>query len=186
MELQIQDLVASIKKEGIDAAHAEAEQILARAKEEAAAIVAQAKEEAERTAAKTQSETELMKQSVLINAEHARRDAMLSFKTQVQAELKRLLTAETGKVLRGETLAKLIAAALGEEDPAKYSAEVSEVTEGLNAALAEELRAGLTIAPTPGVRAGFRLTARDGSGYFDCSDEELSAMLAPFFPEMSL
>ena len=186
MELQIQDLVSSIKKEGIDAARAEADQIIAQAREQAAAIVAQATDEAQRAQAKAQSEAELMKESVRINAEHARRDALLSFKAQVQAEFEKLLSAESGKALQGETLAKLITAALGEEDPAKYTAEVAEVTEGLKAALAKELRGGLTIAPTPGVRAGFRLSAKDGSGYFDCSDEEIAAMLAPFFPDMSL
>lgn len=186
MELQIQELVSSIKKEGIDAARAEAEQIIAQAKEQAATIVAQAKEEAQRTEAKAQSEAELMKQSVRINAEHAQRDAMLSFKTQVQAEFEKILAAEAGKALQGETLAKLIAAALSGEDPAGYTAEVAEVTEGLKTTLAKELRGGLTIQPTPGVRAGFRLAARDGSGYFDCSDEEITAMLAPFFPDMSL
>ena len=186
MELQIQELVSSIKKEGIDAARAEAEQIIAKAREEAAAIVAQAREEAQRTEAKAQSETELMKQSVRINAEHAQRDAVLSFKAQVQAEFEKILAAEAGKTLQGDTLAKLISAALSGEDPAGYTAEVAEVTEGLKTALAKEIRSGLTIQPTPGVRSGFRLNAKDGSGYFDCSDEEVTAMLAPFFPELSL
>ena len=39
MELQIQDLVTSIRKEGIDAANSEAESILAEAKKKAEAII---------------------------------------------------------------------------------------------------------------------------------------------------
>ena len=39
MELQIQDLVSSIRKDGIDAANAEAEAIITEAKKKAEAIV---------------------------------------------------------------------------------------------------------------------------------------------------
>ena len=46
MELQIQDLVSSIRKEGIEAANAEAESIIAEAKKKAESIVAGAKSEA--------------------------------------------------------------------------------------------------------------------------------------------
>ncbi len=46
MELQIQDLVSSIRKDGIDAANAEAEAIIAEAKKKADAIIADAKSEA--------------------------------------------------------------------------------------------------------------------------------------------
>ena len=47
MELQIQDLVSSIRKEGIEAANAEAESIIAEAKKKAESIVSSAKSEAQ-------------------------------------------------------------------------------------------------------------------------------------------
>ena len=37
------------------------------------------------------------------------------------------------------------------------------------------------VRPAKGVRAGFRLAAKDGSGYFDCSDDEIMQMLMPYF-----
>ena len=46
MELQIKDLVSSIRKEGVDAANAEAETIISEAKKKAETIVADAKAEA--------------------------------------------------------------------------------------------------------------------------------------------
>jgi V/A-type H+-transporting ATPase subunit E len=36
------------------------------------------------------------------------------------------------------------------------------------------------------VGAGFRLAAKDGSGYFDCSEQEIANMLTPFFRDMRL
>ena len=81
-----------------------------------------------------------------------------------------------------------IAAMLRElgEDPAAYAAEVSQVTDGIRAELARELEAGLEIRPSKKVGAGFRLAAKDGSGYFDCSQEEIARMLDPFFRDTRL
>lgn len=81
-------------------------------------------------------------------------------------------------------LAKLILAAVGGEDPARYAAEVKEVTGALKGALAEKIRGGLEIKANPNVRAGFRLAAKDGTGYFDCTDEAILQMLLPFFSDL--
>lgn len=186
MELQIQELVASIKKEGVDAARASAEQIIAEAKEQAAAIVAQAQAEAEQITAKAKGEIDVMKDGAKVSAEHAKRDAMLSFKDAVQAEFEKILAADVCRSVKGETLAKLIKAAMAEDDPADYAAEVAEVSEDLKTELAEEIKKGLEIRLSTGVRTGFRLAAKDGSGYFDCSDEEITEMLMPFFRELTL
>lgn len=186
MEMQIQELVSSIKKEGIDAARAEAESILAQAKERAAAIIADANAEAERIGTKARNEIDVMKEGARVSAEHAQRDAMRSFKDAVRCEFEKLLAADVNKVVKGETLAKLIRAALNEENPADYAAEVSETSEGLKGELAQEIQKGLEIRISSGVRSGFRLADKDGSGYFDCSDEEITKMLLPFFPELSI
>lgn len=186
MELQIQELVSSIKKEGIDAAKAESERIIAEAREQAASIVEKAREEAAQIEAKSKAEIEVLKSSAAVSAEHAQRDAMLSFKDAVQGEFEKLLAADTGKAVQGETLAKLIRAALNEENPADYAAEVAEISDGLKSELAEEVKKGLEIRISSGVRTGFRLAAKDGSGYFDCSDEEITKMLLPFFPKLSI
>ena len=51
-------------------------------------------------------------------------------------------------------------------------------------ALLEEMKNGLEIKPVKGISAGFRLASKDGSGYFDCSDDEIMQMLKPFFRNM--
>lgn len=186
MELQIQDLVSTIKKEGIEAAQAQADDILAKARAEAETIVAAAKNEAEATRTKAREEIELLRQSARQNAEHAQRDAVLSFRKEVQGEFEKLLRADIGKAVQGETLAKLIRAALTGEEPGEYAAEVAEVTQALQSELAQEVKSGLTLRVSPAVRSGFRLASKDGSGYFDCSDEEIAGMLAPFFSELSI
>lgn len=186
MELQIQDLVTSIRKEGIDAANAQAESIIAEAKKKAEAIVSDAKTEAANVKASAEKEIGIMKESASVSAEQAKRDAMLAFKKEVQAEYEKILKNDVNKALSGEALGKLIRAAVTGEDISKYSAEVAEVTDALKGELAQEIKDGLEIKPTKGVKAGFRLAAKDGSGYFDCSDAEIAEMIMPYFRNLDI
>ncbi len=185
MEMQIQDLVSAIKKDGVDAAKKEAEQIIAEAKSTADAIVSKAKEEAEAIVKKAERDIETMKESANTSVEHAKRDAILFFEKSVQTEFQKLLGADISRSVDEQTLVKLIVAAINGEDASSYIAEVAEVTEGLKGELAQKISAGLEIKASPNVRKGFRLAQKDGSGYFDCSDEELEKMLLPYFPEIT-
>ncbi len=185
MEIQIQDLVSAIKKDGIDAAEAKAGEIIENAKKTAESIVSKANEEANYILKKAENEIETMKDSATTSIEHAKRDAMLFLKKSIQTEFERLLEADISRLVKEETLAKLIIAALNGKDALNYTAEVAELTEGLKGELAGKIREGLSIKVNPDVRTGFRLAQNDGSGYFDCSDEELEEMLLSFFPEIT-
>lgn len=186
MELQIQDLVTSIRKEGVDAANAEADSIIAEARKKADAIISDAKAEAAAAKAGAEKEIGVMKESAAVSAEQAKRDAMLSFKTEVQKEYEKLLKNDIRKELSGAALGKLIRAALAGEDVAQYSAEVAAVSDELKAELADEVRNSLEIKPTRGVNAGFRLAAKDGSGYFDCTDDAIAEMMMPYFRNLEI
>ena len=181
MELQIQDLVSSIRKDGIDAANAEAEAIISEAKKKAEMIIADAKAEAKNIQENSEKEINILKERAALSAEQAKRDAMLAFKNEVQAEFEKILSAKIKNNLSDAALGKLIQAVVADEDVQNYSVEVAEVSDSLKAELAEEIKNGLEIKPTKSVRAGFRLAAKDGSGYFDCSDEEIMQMLMPYF-----
>jgi V/A-type H+-transporting ATPase subunit E len=185
MELQIQDLVSSIRKEGIDAAQAEAAAIIEEAKKKAESIVAQANAEAKSKKEATEREIGILKEGALASAEQAKRDAVLSFKEEIQEEFKKILSADIKKTLTADTLVKLIQAAVKGEDLSALRVEVAEVTDALKAKLAKEIKEGLEIKPTKNVQAGFRLAAKDGSGYFDCSDDEIMQMLMPYFRNLN-
>ena len=184
MELQIQNLVSSIRKEGIEAANKEAESIIAQAKKRAESIVEDAKAQAKQYKESSEKEISILRESAQISAEQARRDAALAFKEEIMKEFERILSADVKKELSGDGLGKLIRAALSGEDLAGYTAEVSEVSDMLKAELAQEIRGGLEIRPSKDVQQGFRLAAKDGSGYFDCSDEGIMEMLMPYFRDL--
>ena len=182
MELQIQDLVSSIKKDGIDSANQQAAAILADARKQADAIVAEAKSQADKLRDDAKAEIDVFKTS----AQQAKRDAVLAFRQEVQQEFEKILAADVGKALDQQTLARLIQAAVQGEDVSGYAVEVGQVTDGIRQQLAQELKNGLELRPSKKVGAGFRLAAKDGSGYFDCSDQEIAEMLMPFFRDMHL
>ena len=74
-------------------------------------------------------------------------------------------------------------AALQGEDASAYAAEVASVTDALKSELAGELKAGLELRLSKKVRTGFRLCAKDGSGYFDCSEQALAEMLLKMYAD---
>lgn len=184
MELQIQDLVSSIRKEGLDAANAEANGIIAEAKKKAEAILAEAKAEAKNEKESAEKEINILKESAAISAQQAKRDAMLAFKREVKAEFEKILANKVQGSLNDDALGKLIRAAVVGEDISQYAVEVANVTDLLKNELAKEIKDGLEIKPSKQIRAGFRLAAKDGSGYFDCSDEEIMQMLMPYFRDL--
>lgn len=186
MEMQIQDLVCAIKKDAVDAAQTEADGIIAEAKKSAASIISEARKEAELILKNAEKEISVLKESARTTVEYAKRDAMLFLRNSVQSEFGYLLEADISRTVNSETLARLIAAAINDDDPSNYTAEVAEITDGLKGELAEKIRSGLCLRANPNVRVGFRLSFKDGSGYFDCSDDELEKMLAPFFPELNI
>ena len=186
MELQIQDLVESIRKEGIEVANEQAERIISEAKKQAAEIVSEAKAAAQVEKDSAIREIDRLKDNAMVSIEQAKRDAMLAFKNEVKTAIEKLLSAEIRNTLSGDALAVLIQKTLVGEDVSQYAAEVQEVTDGLKAALAEEIKNGLEIRPVKGFSAGFRLAAKDGSGFFDCTDEAIMQMLMPFFRDPDL
>ena len=104
MELQIQDLVSSIRKEGVEAANAEAEAIIAEAKKKADSIVRGAQTEAQQYKDAAEKEINILKESAEVSADQAKRDAVLAFKTEIQNEIEKILSAGIGKELNGKAL----------------------------------------------------------------------------------
>jgi len=187
MELQIQDLVSSIRKEGVEAARAEADKIIAEAKKQADAIVAEAKAAAQKTVDDATKEINILRQSAQVSAQQARRDAMLSLKKDVQDNLGKLLKQDVAKAVSVDAeLSKLILAAIEGQDPSSLSVEVAKVSDGLKTQLAAQIKKGLVLKPVADLDAGFRVVAKDGSGFLDCSDDELASIVAHFMGDINI
>jgi len=187
MAQQIQDLVASIQKQGIDKANEEAAQIISEAQDKAAKIVSEGKRDAEKLVSDAQKEIELRDTSAQASLKQAARDVQLSLKKSLQAQLNVLLETKISKAFTGDHLVKLIQGVLSQDivDPSKAELQLSQKDfDALGQTLVKELgdavKKGLVIKPVKAVSVGFRLSDKDGSGYFDFGDEDVAQLMAPF------
>ena len=186
MELQIQDLVNTIKHDGIEEANKKANEILEQANSKAASIIASANDKAAAILSKANDEVEIIKANARVSIEQAQRDAVISFRKEIEKRVQDILTLEIRKTFDGSSLVSLIKAALSGENPEDYSVELENVSESLKSQLASEIRKGLELKVSRNVPYGFRLASKDGSNYFDCSDEEIAMMLKPFLGDFRI
>lgn len=186
MAQQIQELVASIRKDGIEVAQQEAKAIVDAAKKEAGAIVAKAKKERDDLLATAEREITTKQQSARSSLMQASRDVQISMKGALTAQLDRLLVAEVSKALSSKDVITLVTAVVqAAGDPQDKVLELNQksfdlLAETLRAQLASEIKKGLEIRPVKAIASGFKLVEKDGSSFFDFTDSETSALLKPY------
>lgn len=186
MAQQIQDLVASIRKDGIEVAQKEAAQIIADAKVQADEIIVQARKSASQLIEEAQKEMDVRDQSARASLQQAGRDVQLSLKKAIQAQLDNLLVEKLEKAFEGKDLISLITSVVGNiSDSADFEVQVSEkdfkkLADTLQSDLSQKIKKGLEIKAVPQVSNGFRIADKDGSGFYDFSAEETAALMAPF------
>ncbi len=186
MAQQIQDLVASIRKDGIEAAQKEAAQIIADAKQQADGLLREARKEAAALVENAQREMDTRDQSARSSLQQASRDVQLSLKKEILSQLDALLVKTVEKSFEGKDLISLIEKVVSMEgNAASKQVQLSEkdfsaLAAQLKTQLQKSLKEGLEIKPVASVSSGFRLAEKDGSGFYDFSAEETAALLKPF------
>lgn len=189
MAQQIQDLVASIRKDGIEAAQKEAAQIIADAKNQADELIAKAKKEASHLIDTAQKEMDTRDQSARSSLQQASRDVQLSLKKSIQKQLDQILVEKLEKAMSSKELVALVEVAIGQvEDVSKKQVQVNqkafeELAENLKVGLSDKIKKGLEIKAVNSVATGFRIAEKDGSGFYDFSAEETAQLLKPFLSE---
>ena len=186
MAQQIQDLVASIRKDGIEVAQKQAAQIIAEAKIQAEELVNQAKKEAAHMVEQAQREIETRDQSARSSLQQASRDVQLSLKKAILAQLEAVLVDDVEKAYASKDLVALVCAVVSSLSDVK-SKEVQlsqkqfgELAAALKSELKQRILEGLEIKAVPSVLTGFKISEKDGSGFYDFSAEETAQLLKPF------
>lgn len=186
MEQQIQDLVDSIRKEGLDEANRERDRIIAQAKGEADRIVKEARENAAKMIEDATKECELRQQSTKASLVQASRDVALSLKGEINDQLAKILSQQIAASFDKDLVAKIVAAAV-EAGLKDTTIEISgqdaqSIVASLSASLASKLKNGLALKVGTGYD-GARLVSNDGSGYIDLSAEEMAGLLKPYLSD---
>jgi V/A-type H+-transporting ATPase subunit E len=108
MDVQLQELIDKIKKDGVVTAEAEAAKIIEASEKKAEGIIADAQEKAAEIIKKAKAETERMEKASEEAIVQAGRNMLLSFKDSLIGELDGLIKAETEKAESKDVLVKLI------------------------------------------------------------------------------
>ncbi len=189
MEIQLQELIDQIKKEGVEAAEAQAEAILKAAKNEADKIISEANAQAEKIMLNAKNENERAVKSGEDAIRQAGRNLLISFRESITKELSALVDTKVASVYSSDALSELIVKAV-EAWTQKPDAEditvlldsdslnklEAEVKEGLKAKMLK----GITLKANNNIDGGFRISVNNGAVYYDYSKEAVTDMLSAY------
>lgn len=185
MEQQIQDLIASIRKDGIESATNESKKILEEARKEADLILKEAKAEKEKMIADAKKEIELERESSISSVKQAARDVTLTLKKSLEEKFQKILDEKVSKALDDETvIAEVLVSVLKGEFEDSEVVLPKEKIEGVRKILSEKLNGdlskGIEFKASSLPNSGVKVYAKDGSAYIDLSDEECTRLLYPY------
>lgn len=186
MDIQLKELIETIKKDGIASAEAKAAQIIADAEQDAERIRQKAQKEAEKLIQDAKREIERIEQASRDALVQAGRDLLLSLERRIVLLFEGLIKATTQEALEGEGMVQILTTLVGawvEKNTPDIEILLSpkdyqKLEKGLQSRLAKELKKGVVIKPNPSVEAGFRIGEKNGSAYYDFTVEGLAEILA--------
>jgi V/A-type H+-transporting ATPase subunit E len=188
MDVQLQELIDKIKTEGIKTAEQESARVLKEAQHKANDIIAQAHKRASGIIAKAKEEARRFEQTAKEAVQQAGRNTILSLRTRITEFFDAMIAEETKqaytpKVLE-ETIVSLIKAWKKEQIPnlkvLLSSSDLKKIEKQLKSRLAVELKKGVELKPFPELQAGFRIAMKDGSAYYNFTDQGISEILAEY------
>ena len=189
MEIQLQELIDQIKKDGVEAAETEADSIIETAKAKAEKIIADANAQADKILANAKSENERMVKSAEDAIRQAGRNLLISFRESVARELDVILNQNVTAVYSSENLAKIIINVVEgwAQKPDAENIDVILNSESLKtlediilAGIKEKMLGGVTLKANDNFDGGFRISVNSGSAYYDYSTDAVVDMLSNY------
>ncbi len=189
MEIQLQELIDQIKKDGVDAAETQAAAILEAAKAEAEKIISEAQAQADKIMADAKSENAKNVKSGEDALRQAGRNLLITFRESVTRELKAIVSDNVNTVYSSDAFAKLIINAVEgwslkpEADDISVilnSSDLAKLEDALLAELKVKMLGGVTLKANDNFDSGFRIAVNNGVVYYDYSAEAVTDMLANY------
>ena len=189
MEIQLQELIEQIKKDGVLAAEEEAKKIVSAANSEAEKIVSDAKAKAEKMIADAKAENEKTVKSAEDNMRQAARNLLISFRESVSKEVEVITGDAVKEIYSSDALAEIIINVIEGWAKAPEAENIAVILNGedlnklektLLAALKEKALKGITFKANDNFDGGFRIAVNNGTAYYDYSAEAVKEMLSNY------
>ncbi len=191
MEVHVQELIDSIRKDGVEAAEAEAKKMLEDAQQRADRMVKEAGQQAEKLVKDGEAAVARREKSAEAALDQAGRDLLLSVEKQLTGLIEGILSEKIASEMKGKTLEKMLVE-IARQDLSAIDSQI-EISKGSYESLSKELLGelkkklakGTDIKPVKHLDAGFRIAEKTGSGYVSFTPEDLAAMLSAYLsPEL--
>ena len=189
MEVQLQELIEQIKKDGVAVAETEAKDIVDAAKADAEKIIAEAQVQADKIIAEAKAETEKMTKSSEDAIRQAGRNLLISFRESVTRELKTIISENVNTIYSSDELAGLIINIIecwankpDAEDITVImnSQDINRFEDNILESLKEKMLNGITLKANDNFDGGFRIAVNNGTAYYDYSAEAVVDMLSNY------
>lgn len=189
MEIQLQELIDQIKKDGVEVAETEAKNIVESAKAEAEKILADAKVQADKILADAKAENERMVKSSEDAIRQAGRNLLISFRESVTRELNGIVGETVDSVYSADSLSQLVINVV-ESWANKPDVENIEVILNSNdvevlektafSSLKARISKGVTLKANDNFDGGFRVAVNNSGAYYDYSTEAVVDMMSNY------
>jgi V/A-type H+-transporting ATPase subunit E len=186
MDVQLKELIETIKVEGIKEADDKAQAVIREAEAKSREILEQARRESEGIVASARLEAQKLDQAGREALKQASRDLILKLEDQIKKFFNALLNSETAQAFSGKVLEDALLALVASFKPEDLAGKEIQLSPGdfknlessLRGRLADKLKSGLEIKPFAGVDAGFRIGEKDGAAYYNFTHQGLAEMLS--------
>lgn len=189
MDVQVQDLIDRIKKDGVKAAEANAQEITGAAQEKANAIVQDAQKKADDLLKNAKQEIARLEKASEDAIAQASRNVLLDFRASLTKQLDAFLQAQTARAFSNDLLKTLIPEVVKawQKDAGASGLEVllnekdcKALEAAAGGALKEQIAKGLELKNDKTIGAGFRVGVNNGAAFYDYSAEAVSQMFSAY------
>ncbi|MDR1095629.1 MAG: V-type ATP synthase subunit E [Spirochaetaceae bacterium] len=188
MDIQLQELIEKIKKDGVEAAQADAAKLRAGAEAEAAKIVDEAKKQAGNIVAQGEADRVRSEKAGVAAVEQASRNLVLAFKAEIQGLLDRIVkdavsssySADVVKEVLPDLIKTWAAKNTDSLDVILSGDDLKKLDDGFKSRLASQLKGGVDFKVGKSLDGGFHIAEKDGSAFYDFSAEAVAALLSAY------
>jgi len=188
MEIQVQELIDKIKKDGIKAASEEANKVRAEADTEARRLVENAKKEADEIIAHAKQDAQRSERAGIAALEQASRNLVLAFRDEIQALLNKIVADNVNAQYNEDVLKTALPDLLkswaqnSQGDLAVILPEndLNKLKGFFNDKLKDQLNKGVELKSNRKLTSGFHISNKQGSVYYDFSAEAVAQLLSSY------
>ncbi|MFP4010914.1 MAG: V-type ATP synthase subunit E [Spirochaetaceae bacterium] len=188
MDAQLNEIIETIKAEGVQTAEREAQEIKKKAEEEAQQTIRDAERRAGEIVENARAEARKLEAGGKEALTQAGRDLILNLQHRITALFDAVVAQSTGEAFTVDTMSEAVVALIkgwqehqtGELAVLLPESQRDEIERRLRTRLVEEIKSGLEIRPVHGIDAGFRIAVKDGSVYYDFTAEGVAQVLSAY------